>query len=183
MKKGIAHLATLTALLALNAWASDPAEQPGPYTRDEAGPAAATPAQSAILVAWGDMTIQDTIDTQTSFARRTATEAERRSAIRTGQAIYSSYSPAKKAELKKKKIRYMAVAIVPSRPRATAPPAPSAPSRPPAAETPSSSSNVDVMIYDTLGGTTVNKYVYSLNAPSVGSTVTVDQYDTLYVGR
>jgi hypothetical protein len=163
MKMRTLQLAALVASVALGTSATEPA------------------------FAWGELTMRHTIETQTTFARRTATEAERRYAGQKGKAIYNDLSPEKKAQLKKDKVRFIAVALAPKAKTPSKLPVEKKPSDNPPAPKPAkeaSVGDVDLMIYDTLGGETVNKYVYTVNsAPSIGTSMKLDDYDTLYVGR
>ena len=187
MKIGKLQLALLAASVALSASASESGGNLNGFGGVIVAPERPAPANPDMILAWGELTMRRTIETQTTFARRTATAFERRNAEQKGKAIYNDLPPEKKAELKEKKIRYFAVAIVPKSGSTSQPPEEKNPSDntpAPAPEKGSSVANVDVMIYDTLGGETVNKYVYTVNsAPTVGTSMKLDDYETLYVGR
>jgi hypothetical protein len=120
-----------------------------------------------------NMQVFRTVETQTSLGRREATEREKQAAIANGRAIYASFTPEKRAKLKKKKIRYIAVATVPT----------ASVSTPLADNTSSSGSGLDLMIFDTSEGTVANKYVYTVKKkPDMGSSIKLDDYNTLFTG-
>ena len=120
------------------------------------------------------------IQRQTAFIRRVATEAERRVAEQKAAAHYAKLSQAEKAEMKKKK-RYWAVPITKAKSRHQSPdrrcPRKSLRKNPREEE--------EIMIYDPLSGSLVNKYVYTIkNMPPPETPMSVDGYEPLlYVGR
>src|ERR1700736_2706087 len=68
-----------------------------------------------IACAWGEQTFIRTIQTQTMLIRHKATEEQRRAAERNAKAFFKQLTPAKKAELKKKKIKTVLIRTVRSR--------------------------------------------------------------------
>lgn len=149
---------------------------------------------SGAVVAQSARTMLRTIQTQTSIARRVATEAERRAAIQNAQAVEKRLQAEEKKSPDKPKVRYIAVrASV----KASAPAKSDTPSKGQTAKkddekkgdqpkNPAAKANddVDVMIYDRLSGGTVNKYIYTLpREPQQKVSVKLDDYEALYVGR
>jgi hypothetical protein len=137
------------------------------------------------ILAWGERAMFTNIQRQTTFIRRVATEAERRLAEQRAAAYYAKLSQAQKAEIKKKK-RYWAVPVT----KAKAPSKPSrkVPKKVPGEEPPPEpppKAEEDIMIYDPLAGSLVNKYVYTIkNAPPSDTAISLDGYEPLlYVGR
>ena len=137
----------------------------------------AAPSKVVAILAWGEHTMFTNLQRQTEFIRRTATEAERRIAEQNAAAYYARLTQAQKSELKKKK-RYWAVPITKSKP-------PSKPAKPPSKPESKAPKPEDIMIYDPLGGSVVNKYVYTLkDVPSPETPMTLEGYEPLlYVGR
>jgi hypothetical protein len=70
----------------------------------------ALPASFAL--AFGDNVTMRIIDTQTTFIQHTATEYQRRVAERNAKAFFKQLPPAKKAELKKKKVKAVLIPTV-----------------------------------------------------------------------
>jgi hypothetical protein len=180
MKIGIFKAAAFAASLALRASDTEcPAEDGHNY--DDGGDLASdmfkyfAPSRLVAELAWGEHTMWRNIQRQTTFIRRTATEAERRIAEQNAAAYYARLSQAQKSELKKKK-RYWAVPVTKSKP-------PSKPAKPPSKPEPAKPE--DIMIYDPLGGSVVNKYVYTLkDVPSPDTPMSLGGYEPLlYVGR
>ncbi len=60
---------------------------------------------TSLALAWGEQTFIRTIQTQTMLIRHKATEEQRRVAESNAKAFFSQLTPAKKSELKKKKIQ------------------------------------------------------------------------------
>jgi hypothetical protein len=144
-----------------------------------------SPAPSEILatLAWGELTIGRNIQRQTRFIRRVATETERRIAEQNAAAYYAQLSRAQKADLKKTK-RYWAVPI--TKKRITKPGRKVPPEEPKQPKEPKEEAKVnDVIIYDPLSGSIVNKYVYTLESlPPPETPINLDGYEPLlYVGR
>jgi hypothetical protein len=146
-------------------------------------------AQSEVvaILAWGERAMFTNIQRQTTFIRRVATEAERRLAEQRAAAYYAKLSPPQRAEIKKKK-RYWAVPV--TKAKAAAKPTPKLPGKKPgegpvASPTPTAAEEEDIMIYDPLAGSLVNKYVYTIkNAPPSDTAISLDGYEPLlYVGR
>jgi hypothetical protein len=71
--------------------------------------------RAAVMFAWADRTTSRIIQTQTMFIRHTATELQRRVAAQNAKTYYAHLAPRKKEELKRKKIRYLAVPTVSSK--------------------------------------------------------------------
>jgi hypothetical protein len=126
------------------------------------GPA---PAEVAATLAWGEHTIRRSIQTQTMFIRHKATEVQRRTAERNAQAFFKTLTPAKKTELKKKKVK--AVLIPTVRSKETAPEA------------------KDVrMRYSLEGESLVDDYAYEFTAPlETGTIAMVKGLEPEYVGQ
>ena len=72
-------------------------------------------SQAAVIFAFADHTIFRNVTTQTMFIRHTATELQRRIAAQNAKTYYARLGAGKKNELKKKKIRYLAVPTVRSK--------------------------------------------------------------------
>jgi hypothetical protein len=145
----------------------------------------AQPEVVAIL-AWGERAMFTNIQRQTTFIRRVATEAERRLAEQRAAAYYAKLSQAQKVEIKKKK-RYWAVPVTKAKAVSKRPPKvpKKEPGEPPTPEPPPPAEEEDIMIYDPLAGSLVNKYVYTIkNAPPSDTAISLDGYEPLlYVGR
>jgi hypothetical protein len=98
------------------------------------------------------------------IAKHQATERQRRIAEQRAKVYYGRLAPEKKAALKKKKVRYIAVDT--EKNEKTSPKAKKA-----------------VMIWDTQSETVVGNNVYDVqNPPSVGSTAKFETYSAEYVG-
>ena len=118
----------------------------------------------ALTFSWGEHTTSRIIETQTMFIRREATELQRRTAEKNAKAYYAHLAPAKKDELKKKKIHYLAVPTVRSK------------------ETSPKAEEV-LMIWDIPRETLVGKNVYELaKTPPVGTLASYDNLQAEYVG-
>jgi hypothetical protein len=61
--------------------------------------------RASVTVAWGENATMRIIETQTTFIRHTATEYQRRVAEQNAKTFFKQLTPAKKVELKKKKIK------------------------------------------------------------------------------
>jgi hypothetical protein len=144
------------------------------------------PSEVVATLAWGERAMFTNIQRQTTFIRRVATEAERRLAEQRAAEHYARLSHAQKAEMKKKK-RYWAVPVTKRKPPAT--PRPKVPKREPEEEPKKepivAAETEDIMIYDPLAGSLVNKYVYTIkNMPPPDMAMSVDGYEPLLlVGR
>ena len=114
------------------------------------------------------------IQRQTTFIRRVATEAERRMAEQRAAAYYAQLSQKQKTEIKKTK-RYWAVPITRAKP----------PSKPKPKVPKPKETTEDIMIYDPLSGSLVNKYVYTIESGLPPDTaMSVDGYEPLlFAGR
>jgi hypothetical protein len=74
--------------------------------------AACMALSSPFVFAWGENATMRIIETQTTFIRHTATEYQRRIAEQNAKAFFKKLPPAKKAELKKKKIKAVLIPTV-----------------------------------------------------------------------
>jgi hypothetical protein len=107
---------------------------------------------------FGEHAISRSIDTQTMFIRRTATELQRRTAEKNAKIYYAHLAPKKKADLKAKKIRYLLVPTVKS------------------AETPPQVKEVR-MTWDTQSESLADNNVYEFqNPPAVGTVAKVGDH-------
>ena len=98
------------------------------------------------------------------FIRHTATELQRRIAAQNAETYYAHLAPRKKTELKRKKIRYLAVPTVRSK------------------QTSSDAKEV-LMIWDIPTESLVSQNVYELNrTPSVGELGSYDKVRAEYIG-
>ena len=183
MERGVFRTTAIAASISLCTLA---AESP-PVNSDIADPVAGMvkevpPSEVVAILAWGERTMFTNIQRQTTFIRRVATEAERRLAEQRAAEHYARLSHAQKAEMKKKK-RYWAVPVTKAKP----PPKPPAKPRPkvPKEEPKEAAETEDIMIYDPLSGSLVNKYVYTItNMPPPDTAMSVDGYEPLLlVGR
>lgn len=112
----------------------------------------------------GAMDLGRIIQTQTMLIRHQATEEQKRVAQQRAQVYYTRLAPEKKAVLKKKKVRYIAVETVRSK-------------------TTSPKAKKTVMIWDTHSGGLAGTDVYDLESPPlVGQTAKFDTYSAEYVG-
>lgn len=151
------------------------------------------------VAAAGGRTMLRIIQTQTSLARRVATEQERRTAEINARAAIVRLEAEEKRTPKAKPQRYIAVRA--SAGRASTPrnkpegkrqkesskkdteEAPKTEAQAKKTEKPTGD-DVDVMIYDRLSGGTVNKYIYTLpSEPAQKVSIKLDDYEALYVGR
>jgi hypothetical protein len=184
MRIGIFALALFSGCLGLRASDINTAEQA--EAEEAAGPPSGTisppaPSEVVAILAWGELTIGRNIQRQTRFIRRVATEAERRIAEQNAAAYYAQLSRAQKAELKKTK-RYWAVPVTKKR---VTKPGRKVPREEPKEEPKEEAKANDVIIYDPLSGSIVNKYVYTLETlPGPETPISLDGYEPLlYVGR
>jgi len=105
------------------------------------------------------------VQTQTMFIRQKATKEQMQVAQQRAAIFYTRLAPEKKAVLKKKKVRYLAVDTV--RSEKTTPKA-----------------KKTVMIWDTQAAALASNDVYDLETPPpVGQTAKFDTYAAEYVGR
>lgn len=99
-----------------------------------------------------------------AIARYEADQRQREVAIMRGRQSYARMSPQRRANMKAKKVRYIAVDT--ERGKKTSPKA-----------------KKTVMIYDTQTQTVANNVAYDVEkAPSVGTTAKIDNYSAEYVG-
>jgi hypothetical protein len=184
MKRGIFKAAALAACVALSASAAEsPSGNGDGSNADSFSGMLKHPAPSKVVavLAWGEHTMFTNIQRQTTFIRRVATEAERRIAEQRAAAYQAKLSEAQKTEIKKKK-RYWAVPITKAKPPTARPKVPGEEPKKEPKETPKEE---EIMIYDPLGGSLVNKYVYTIpNMPPRDTAMSVDGYEPLlFVGR
>ena len=118
-----------------------------------------------IAFAWGQQTFIRTIQTQTMLIRHKATEEQRRAAEINAKAFFSQLTPAKKSELKKKKIKTVLIRTVRSK------------------ETSPAAKDVR-MRYSLEGESLVDDYTYEFDTPLQSGTVakTSGLPDPEYVG-
>ena len=122
-------------------------------------------SQAAVIFAFADHTIFRNVTTQTMFIRHTATELQRRIAAQNAKTYYARLGAGKKDELKKKKIRYLAVPTVRSK------------------QTSSRAKEV-LMIWDIPRESLVGEYVYELDTvPTVGEVASYDKMQAEYIGK
>src|SRR5262245_39649005 len=120
-------------------------------------------SQDAMILAFTDHGMSRIIQQQTSFIRHTATELQRRVAEQNAKTYYARLEAAKKNELKKKNIRYLAVPTV--RSKQTSPKAKEV-----------------LMIWDIPRESLVGEYVYELErVPTVGEVATIDKMQAEYI--
>jgi hypothetical protein len=121
--------------------------------------------QGGASFAWGEHTLARTVDTQVTFIRRTATKVQREIAERNARAYMAQLTEQKRTELKKRKVRYLAVPTVRSK------------------ETSPEAKEV-LMIWDIPRESLVGKNVYEVNnPPPVGGLATYDNLVAEYVGK
>jgi hypothetical protein len=119
---------------------------------------------SSVILAWGDNATMRIIETQTMLIRHTATEYQRRVAEQNAKAFFKQLPPAKKAELKKKKIK--AVLIPTVRSPQTSPEAKEVRMR-----------------YNLEGESLIDNYTYEFKTPLKDGTIAkVEGLDAEYVG-
>ena len=99
------------------------------------------------------------------IAKHVATESQRRTAEKNAKIYYAQLPPEKKADLKKKKVRYILVPTVKS------------------AETSPKAKEVR-MTWDTQSESLADKYAYEIeNPPAAGTVATVGGHTAEYVGQ
>jgi len=119
------------------------------------------PASAAL--AWGDNVTARIIETRAEFVRRVATEYQRRVAEQNAKAFFKQLPPAKKSELKKKKIK--AVLIPTARSPQTSPEA------------------KEVRMRYNLEGELIDNYTYEFQTPlQAGTIAKVKGLELEYVG-
>jgi hypothetical protein len=127
-------------------------------------PHPATPPKPPMQMAQGDQFMLDTIQRQNALLRFTATEEQAQVAREKAETYYTRLPPAKKAELKKRKIRYLAVPTVRSK------------------DTPASAKAV-IMIWDIPRETLASKQVYETENPlPAGKLASFDNMEAEYIG-
>src|SRR4029450_11944257 len=121
-------------------------------------------ADSSVAFPVGDHALARSIETQTMLIRHTATKLQRQVAEQNARAYIAKLSPEKKQELKKKKVRYLAVPTVRSK------------------ETSPQAKDVR-MIRDIPRETLASKTVYELGTtPETGKLATYDNMVAEYIG-
>jgi len=157
MNKTALSFAALAAFAAAAPAANPP--EPGPGL-----PGSMPPSPVVEELAWGEDTLMQTIDTQTMLLRHTATLEQQRVAVKNAKAYMAALPPAKKAELVKKHIRFLAVPTVRSK------------------ETSPAAKEV-VMIWDIQSDSLANKEAYEpTTQPTVGKLATFDNMEAEYIG-
>ncbi len=112
--------------------------------------------------AWRDNATMRIIETQTMFVRHTANEYQRRVAEQNAKAFFKKLPPAKKAELKKKKVKAVLI------------PTPRSPQTPPEVK--------DVRLPYSLEGSLIESYTLEFNDPLIAGTITKPKgYQSVYV--
>lgn len=106
MKDKIYKCGVLTACLAC--WQPAIAD---PYG-DAGGLDPGTGANFAVEFSWGEQATRRIVETQTMFIRHKATEYQRRVAEQNAKAFFKTLTPAKKTELKKKKVTTVLIPTV-----------------------------------------------------------------------
>jgi hypothetical protein len=120
---------------------------------------------TSIAFGWGEQTFIRTIQTQTMLIRHKATEEQRRAAERNAKAFFSQLTPAKKLELKKKKVQAVLIPTIRSR------------------ETSPSAKDVR-MRYNLEGESLIDGYAYEFDAPlQAGTIAQAKGLDPEYVGQ
>jgi hypothetical protein len=113
----------------------------------------------------GEQALIRTIQTQTMFIRRKATEEQLRAAAANAKAFFSNLTPAKKMELKKKKIHAVLIRTIRSR------------------ETSPGAKDVR-MRYSLEGESLIDNYAYEFDTPLEGSKIAqVKGLEPEYVGQ
>jgi hypothetical protein len=122
-------------------------------------------ADSSVTFAAGDRAIARAIETQAMLIRHTATKLQRQVAEQNARTYVAKLSPEKKQQLKKKKVRYLAVPTVRSK------------------ETSPEAKEV-LMVWDVPRETLASKTVYELGTtPEVGKLASYDNMVAEYVGQ
>lgn len=118
-----------------------------------------------VSLGFGEHAISRSIETQTMLIRHTATKLQRQVAEQNARTYIAKLSPEKKQQLKKKKVRYLAVPTVPS-------------------EETSPKAKEILMIWDVPRETLASKNVYELSTtPKPGKLATYDDMVAAYVGH
>jgi hypothetical protein len=119
---------------------------------------------ASMVLGFGDNAITRVIETQTTFIRHTATEYQRKVAEQNAKAFFKQLTPAKKAELKKKKIKTVLIPTVRSK------------------ETSPQAKDVR-MRYDLEGESLIDNYTYEFTTPLKSGTIAqLKDLDPEYVG-
>jgi hypothetical protein len=121
--------------------------------------------KDGISFGFGEHALSRSIETQTMLIRHTATKLQRQVAEQNARTYVATLSPEKKQQLKRKKVRYLAVPTVPSK------------------ETSPKAKEV-LMIWDVPRETLASKTVYELGTtPEVGKLASYDNMVAEYVGQ
>ena len=121
--------------------------------------------KGGITFGFGEHALSRSIETQTMLIRHTATKLQRQVAEQTARTYIARLSPENKQQLKKKKVRYLAVPTVRSK------------------ETSPEAKEV-LMIWDVPRETLASKNVYELGTkPEVGKLASYDNMVAEYVGQ
>ena len=121
--------------------------------------------KAGVTFAWGEHTTARMIETQTMFIRHTATKLQRQIAEQNARAYIAQLTPEKKLELKKKKVRYLAVPTVRSK------------------ETSPEAKEI-LMIWDIPREALVGKTAYELSTvPKVGTLASYDDLVAEYIAK
>jgi len=122
-------------------------------------------ANSAVEFSWGEQATRRIIETQTMFIRHTATEYQRRVAEQNAKAFFKTLTPAKKTELKKKKVTAVLIRTVRS------------------AQTSPKAKDVR-MRYSLEGESLIDDYAYEFSAPlQAGTIARTEGLEPEYVGQ
>jgi len=118
-----------------------------------------------VTFGFGEHAIIRSIDTQTRLIRYTATKLQQQVAEQNARTYLAKLSPEKKQQLKKKKIRYLAVPTVPREEKA-------------------SKAHENLMIWDVPRETLANKTVYELSTTLKNGTLAkYDNMEAEYIGQ
>src|SRR4029453_5793333 len=113
----------------------------------------------------GDHALARSLETQTMLIRHTATKLQQQVAAQNARTYIAKLSPEKKQQLKKKKVRYLAVPTVPG-------------------EKTSPKGHEVLMIWDVPRETLANKTVYELSTSLANGTLArYDNMEAEYIGQ
>jgi hypothetical protein len=121
--------------------------------------------KDGISFGFGEHALARSLETQTMLIRHTATKLQQQVAAQNARTYIAKLSPEKKQQLKKKKVRYLAVPTVPS--KETSPKA-----------------KESLMIWDVPRETLASKTVYELGTtPETGKLASYDNMVAEYIGQ
>ena len=124
-----------------------------------------TGANFVVNFSWGEQATRRIVETQTMFIRHKATEYQRRVAEQNAKAFFQTLTPAKKAELKKKKITAVLIPTVRS------------------AQTSPKAKDIR-MRYSLEGESLIDDYAYEFSAPlQAGTIAKTEGLEPEYVGQ